>query len=122
MLRTMDGFYTRHKTFWRGLASLVVGVLLWEIAARYINSPLIVVPPTRVFYAFLALVLTEPVRMGVGLAQRRRPAQSAADEAAELDPGVVPSGARRVPRRHDETAPRSRGRLLAAVSSGGRQS
>lgn len=55
---TIDGLYARHKTFWRGLASLIVGAVIWELAARYINSPLIIVPPSRVFQAFVTLLDT----------------------------------------------------------------
>jgi predicted MPP superfamily phosphohydrolase len=51
-----------------------------------------------VFYLFLAALLTEPVRWVARLAERRsRPAE------------FGPSGARRVPRRDDEAAPRDGG-------------
>ena len=54
--------YRRYTAFWRGLASLVAGVLIWEVAARYINAPLIVVPPSRVFHAFLTQLASGELR------------------------------------------------------------
>ena len=52
-------------TFWRGFLSLVVGGVLWEVAARWLNSPLIVVPPSRVFQTFVTLVGTGELRTHV---------------------------------------------------------
>lgn len=48
--------YGRYRAFWRGLASLAIGVVMWEAAARYLNAPLIVVPPSRVFHTFVTLL------------------------------------------------------------------
>jgi NitT/TauT family transport system permease protein len=59
------GFYSRHTTFWRGLLSLVIGGVVWEVAARYINSPLIVVPPSRVFQTFVTLAGSGELRTHV---------------------------------------------------------
>lgn len=65
MPRSGATFYGRHTTFCRGLGSLLVGGLLWEAAARWINSPLIVVPPSRVFRTFATLVATGELRTHV---------------------------------------------------------
>ena len=95
------------------------------------------------FYAFLALLVLEPVRLAGNLLLRRRdreadprgahqrsapagddelmPSGARKSAAHEGDEGFMPSGARRVPRRHDEAAQFSRGRHLAAVRSGGSQ-
>ena len=65
MASSASGFYQRHTTFVRGLLSLAVGVAVWEIAARHIASPLIVVPPSRVFQTFVSLVSSGELRTHV---------------------------------------------------------
>ena len=89
------------------------------------------------FYAFLALLALEPIRLvALWLREQERAADvvpSGAKGSAEPRRGsgttgrawmgagptdVVLSGARRAPRRHDEAAQRDEGRLLAAVRSG----
>ena len=57
--------YEGHKTFWRGLVSLVLGGLVWEVAARAINSPLIIVPPSRVFRAFVTLAASGELQTNI---------------------------------------------------------
>jgi uncharacterized protein len=62
------------------------------------------------FYAFLALLVLEPVRLiGNALIRRRDrellPNEARTGTAQAGDEGLIPSGARRVPRRDDELAP-----------------
>jgi len=50
-------FYRRNLPLCRGVASLVVGFLVWEWVARYlIKSTLIIVPPSHVVEAFVELL------------------------------------------------------------------
>ena len=50
-------FYRRNATLWRGAASLLGGLLIWELVARYVvRSTLIIVPPSHVVTAFADLL------------------------------------------------------------------
>jgi len=47
----------RNLALWRGVASLLVGVVLWELVARFVvKSTLIIVPPSHVVTAFVDLL------------------------------------------------------------------
>jgi predicted MPP superfamily phosphohydrolase len=61
------------------------------------------------FYAFLALLVLEPVRLVGNVLLRRRDRQVLPSGAREHAEEVVPSGARRAPRRDDEAAPQGGG-------------
>src|SRR5262249_26587758 len=50
-------FYRRHLALCRGVASLLGGLGLWEVVARYVvRSSLIIVPPSHVAAAFAELL------------------------------------------------------------------
>ena len=50
-------FYRRHLALCRGAASLLGGLVLWEVVARYVvKSSLIIVPPSHVAGAFAELL------------------------------------------------------------------
>ena len=56
-MRATGGFYARNRALTRGVVSLVIGVALWELIARYVvKSTLIIVPPSHVVAAFATLL------------------------------------------------------------------
>lgn len=53
----LAAFYRRNLTLCRGVLSLVGGIVLWELVARYVvKSTLIIVPPSHVVEAFRDLL------------------------------------------------------------------
>ena len=56
-MRSTDGFYQRNRALVRGVVSLVAGIVVWELVARYVvKSTLIIVPPSHVVAAFADLL------------------------------------------------------------------
>lgn len=55
--RRQTSFYRRNPALCRGVLSLVAGLALWEVVARYVvTSTLIIVPPSHVVTAFADLL------------------------------------------------------------------